>query len=124
MRLGRLSGLAAIGVALIATRATAADLIGEWSSIQMPPPVVLKPVTVDPKTTALLLFDFMKENCGARPRCVEAVPKLKSLDDKARAAKMMVAYTFPNNGEPIDPSRLWPDPNYNDKGGGNGGDDH
>ncbi len=46
----------------------------------------------------------MKENCGARPRCVEAVPKLKGLDDKARAAKMLVAYTFPGNGEVIDPS--------------------
>jgi len=104
MRLGKYLGLAAIGVALLASRAMAADLIGEWSSIQMPPPPILKPVTIDPKTTALLLFDFMKENCGARPRCVEAVPKLKALDDKARAAKMMVAYTFPNNGDPIDPS--------------------
>jgi nicotinamidase-related amidase len=96
-------GLAAMVAALIATRAMAADLISEWSTIQMPPAPALKQVTVDPKTTALLLFDFMKENCGARPRCVEAVPKLKALDDKARAAKMLVAYTFPNNGEPIDP---------------------
>ncbi|HWE73449.1 MAG TPA: isochorismatase family protein [Stellaceae bacterium] len=103
MRFGRVLGLAAMVAASIATRATAADLIGEWSTIQMPPAPELKQVTVDPKTTALLLFDFMKENCGARPRCVEAVPKLKALDDKARAAKMMVAYTFPNNGEPIDP---------------------
>ncbi len=103
MRLGKVLGLAAIAAALIVTRAMAADLIGEWSTIQMPAAPELKQVTVDPKTTALLLFDFMKENCGARPRCVEAVPKLKALDDKARAAKMMVAYTFPNNGEPIDP---------------------
>jgi nicotinamidase-related amidase len=104
MRITKVLGLAAMAAALIATRAMAADLIGEWGSIQMPPPPVLKPVAIDPKTTALLLFDFMKENCGARPRCVEAVPKLKALDDKARAAKMMVAYTFPNDGEPIDPS--------------------
>jgi nicotinamidase-related amidase len=103
MRLGKLLGLATLAAALIATRAMAADLIGEWKTIQMPPPPELKQVTVDPKTTALLLFDFMKENCGARPRCVEDVPKLKALDEKARAAKMLVAYTFPNNGEPIDP---------------------
>jgi nicotinamidase-related amidase len=101
---GKVLGLAAMAAALIATRAMAADLIGEWKTIQMPPPPELKQVTVDPKTTALLLFDFMKENCGARPRCVEAVPKLKALDDKARAAKMLVAYTFPNNGEVIDES--------------------
>src|ERR1700760_128531 len=104
MRLGKVLGLAAMAAALIATRAPAADLIGEWSTIQMPAAPELKQVTVDPKTTALLLFDFMKENCGARPRCVEDVPKLKALDDKARAAKMLVAYTFPNNGEVIDPS--------------------
>jgi nicotinamidase-related amidase len=104
MRIGKVLGLAAMAAALITTRAMAADLIGEWKTIEMPPPPELKQVTVDPKTTALLLFDFMKENCGARPRCVEAVPKLKALDDKARAANMMVAYTFPNNGDPIDPS--------------------
>jgi nicotinamidase-related amidase len=104
MRIGKVLGLAAMAAALITTRAMAADLIGEWKTIEMPPLPELKQVTVDPKTTALLLFDFMKENCGARPRCVEAVPKLKALDDKARAANMMVAYTFPNNGDPIDPS--------------------
>jgi nicotinamidase-related amidase len=93
----------ALVAAFLPVPAFAADLIGEWSSIQMPPPPELKPVTVDPKTTALLLFDFMKENCGARPRCVEAVPKLKAIDEKARAAGMLVAYTFPNNGEAIDP---------------------
>ncbi len=102
MRFRRMLGLAAIAAALIASRAMAADLIGEWKTIQMPPPPELKQVTVDPKTTALLLFDFMKENCGARPRCVEAVPKLKAIDEKARAAKMLVAYTFPGGGEVID----------------------
>jgi len=96
--------LVAACAALLASRAIAADLIGEWSSIQMPPPPELKQVTIDPKTTALFLFDFMKENCGARPRCVEAVPKLKAIMDKARAANMLVAYTFPGNGEVIDPS--------------------
>lgn len=104
MRLGKMICLAAIGTALLATRATAADLIGEWSTIQMPPPPTLKPVTIDPKTTALFLFDFMKENCGARPRCVDDVPKLKALHDKARAANMPIFYTFPGGGQPIDPS--------------------
>jgi len=72
--------------------------------IQLPPPPELKQVKIDPKTTALLLFDFMQENCGARPRCVEAVPKLKALMDKARAANLLVAYTFPGNGKVIDES--------------------
>ena len=47
-----------------ATPARATDVVAEWSTIQMPPPPTLKPVTVDPKSTALFLLDFMHENCG------------------------------------------------------------
>jgi nicotinamidase-related amidase len=82
--------------------ARAADVIAEWSTIQMPPAPTLKPVTVDPKTTALFLFDFMKENCGQRPRCAAAVPTLRGLHDRARAASMLVAYTLPGGGKIID----------------------
>src|ERR1700733_755784 len=82
--------------------AHAADVISEWSAIQMPPAPTLKAVTIDPKTTALFLFDFMTENCGQRPRCVEAVPTLKALHDQARAAGMLVAYTLPGGGKIID----------------------
>src|SRR5580700_4639475 len=82
--------------------ARAADVIDEWSTIQMPPAPTLKAVTVDPKTTALFLFDFMGENCGQRPRCVAAVPTLKALHDRARAADMLVAYTLPGGGKIID----------------------
>src|SRR5215469_7192215 len=84
--------------------ARAADVIAEWSTIQMPPAPTLKAVTVDPKSTALLLFDFMTSNCGERPRCVAAVPTLKALHDRARAANMLVAYTLPGGGKIIDPS--------------------
>jgi nicotinamidase-related amidase len=84
--------------------ARAADVIAEWSTIQMPPAPTLKAVTVDPKTTALFLFDFMTSNCGERPRCVAAVPTLKMLHDRARAAGMLVAYTLPGGGKIIDPS--------------------
>jgi nicotinamidase-related amidase len=82
--------------------ACATDVIAEWSTIQMPPPPILKPVTVDPKSTALFLLDFMTENCGQRPRCVAAVPTLKALHDRARAASMLVAYTLPGGGKIID----------------------
>jgi nicotinamidase-related amidase len=99
-------GAAAIAVAaaiFAAPTARAADLIADWPAIQMPPPPQLKPVTVDPKTTALLLFDFMNTNCNERPRCVEAVPKLKAIMDRARAAGMLVAYTLPGGGKIVDP---------------------
>src|ERR1700744_5674245 len=84
------------------TPAQAADVVAEWSTIQMPPPPTLKPVTVDPKSTALLLFDFMGKNRGKRPRCVAAVPTLKALHDRARAANMLVAYTLPGGVKIID----------------------
>jgi hypothetical protein len=96
-------GIAALGVAAAfgASPARAADVTTEWSSIQMPPPPQLKPATVDPKTTALLLFDFMDRNCNAkdRPRCLTVIPALKKLDDEARAAGMLVAYTLPGGGK-------------------------
>jgi nicotinamidase-related amidase len=100
-------GAAALTLAVAtygATSARAADVVSEWSTLQMPPPPTLKPATVDPRTTALFLFDFMNTNCGERPRCVEAVPKLKALHDRARAANMLVAYTLPGSGKIIDPS--------------------
>jgi hypothetical protein len=87
--ISRLLRLAAASMAVAALSdaaipARAADVIAEWSTIQMRPPPTLKPVTVDPKSTALFLFDFMTENCGQRPRYVEAVPTLKALHDRAR----------------------------------------
>ena len=98
---------AALAAALMpasAMPARASDVIAEWSAIQMPQAPTLKAVTVDPKTTALFLFDFMTNNCGERPRCVAAVPTLKDLHDRARAAGMLVAYTLPGGGKIIDPS--------------------
>ena len=64
----------------------AADIMAEWSSVTLPPPPELKPVTLDGKTTAFLVLDLMKENCGVRPRCPEMIPKVKALMDRARAA--------------------------------------
>jgi len=93
--------LAAAGYGAAPARAT--DVIADWPTIQMPPPPVLKPATIDPKTTALLLFDFMNTNCNERPRCVAAVPTLKTLMDRARAAGMLVAYTLPGGGKIVDP---------------------
>lgn len=99
-------GAAAIALAAAicaAPPARATDVIADWPTIQMPPAPTPKAVSVDPKSTALLLFDFMKTNCGERPRCVAAVPTLKTLHDRARAANMLVAYTLPGGGTIIDP---------------------
>jgi nicotinamidase-related amidase len=110
--MARISGWLTLGAASFALAsaivngaaapAHAADVVTDWPSIQMPPPPTLKPASVDPKTTALFLFDFMTTNCGERPRCVAAIPTLKALMERARAAGMLVAYT--GNGKIIDPS--------------------
>lgn len=88
-----------IGVAMIAgilasAPVLAASIIEEWDSVKAPPAPALKAVTVDPKTTALLMLDFMNQNCGKRPRCVESLPATKKLLDVARAAKAQVVYSF------------------------------
>jgi len=105
--------LAALGAVTVAP-ARAQTIIDEWASIKTPPPPALKPVTVDPKTTALLMLDFMNQNCGKRPSCVASIPAMKKLLEAARAAKALVVYSIiantttadvikdvaPVNGEP------------------------
>ena len=74
--------------------AQASDIIAEWASVKAPPPPAVKAVKVDPKTTALLMLDFLKQNCGVRPRCVATVPVAKKLLDEARAAHATVIYSY------------------------------
>ena len=91
------SRFTAAGGALLLTLVgspTIADVISDWSTAVAPQPPELKEVTVDPSTTALLLLDIMKGNCGARPRCVAAVPNIKRLHDQARAHNMVVWYSL------------------------------
>jgi nicotinamidase-related amidase len=84
--------------ASVATPALAGDIVADWATVKTPPAPELKPVTVDPKTTALLLLDFMKGNCGQRPRCLASVPNVKKILDAARAHNMFVAYNLIKNG--------------------------
>src|SRR5450631_3561123 len=74
--------------------APAMDITKEWATVKPPPVPELKPATVDPKTTALLILDLMKTNCGVRPRCASTVAPVKKLLDEARAHDMMVFYTL------------------------------
>jgi nicotinamidase-related amidase len=95
--------IAALAVAAaLALPAQAADIVDEWASMKAPPAPTLKPVTVDPKTTALLMLDFMNQNCGKRPRCVATIPAMKKLLGEARAAKATVVYSIIANSTPAD----------------------
>jgi nicotinamidase-related amidase len=101
-----ISGTFAVAL-LTASLSPAGDIIAEWATVKAPPVPELKPVTVDGKTTALLILDMMKSGCSARPRCVATVPNIKKLHDSARTAGAMVFYTLvgekPVPGEVIDP---------------------
>jgi nicotinamidase-related amidase len=88
------AALAAAALMGGAVSAPAGDIIADWASVKLPPAPALKPVTVDPKTTALLMLDFMNQNCGKRPACVASIPAVKKLLGAARAAKAAVVYSF------------------------------
>ena len=93
----RFLSLALIGGTLaLGMPAQAADVIDNWAQVQVPPAPKLENVTVDPKSTALLMLDFLKQNCAPNPACTGGLPGVKSLLDQARAKKMFVVYTkFP-----------------------------
>jgi nicotinamidase-related amidase len=96
--------LAALSAPLAVTPARAGDIVSEWLTVKPPPVPELKPVTVDAKTTALLILDLVKANCGVRPRCTAMVPNVTKLHDAARAANAMVFYTLvgPPGATPAD----------------------
>jgi len=92
-----IAALAAAVVTALALPAHAGNIIDEWASVKAPEAPTLKPVTVDPKTTALLLLDLIKPNCTNRPRCVASMPAMKKMLDEARAHHVLVVYSTANN---------------------------
>jgi nicotinamidase-related amidase len=84
--------------------AMAQDVIAEWNSVKTPPAPEVKDVTVDPKTTALLLLDFNKQTCNAerRPRCIASIPKMKKLLDYARSKGALIVYSLSAGAAPGD----------------------
>src|SRR5437763_12075392 len=91
---GKLTFASLAAVFAIYECAWANDITSEWATVKPPPAPQLKPVTVEPKTSALLVLDMMKGNCGVRPRCGATVPNIKKLIDAARTHDMMVAYNL------------------------------
>jgi nicotinamidase-related amidase len=86
----------------------AQTIIDEWQNIKAPPPPELKSVTLEPKTTALLVMDLIKQLCNEqnRPRCVASIPKVAKLLAAARDSGVTVVYTIvpsvgPNAPPPV-----------------------
>jgi len=50
---------AAAVLTALASPTHAANIVDEWANVKAPKAPELKAVTVDPKTTALLMLDFM-----------------------------------------------------------------
>jgi len=84
--------IAAALAALVPALSSAMTVVDEWPNVKAPPAPALKPVTVDPKTTALLMLDFVAPNCNPRPRCVASVPSAKKLLEEARSRGMTIAH--------------------------------
>ena len=92
-----LFALAALAAgALVQPVAAQQTIIDEWPAVKAPPAPALKEVTVDPKTTALLMLDFVKQTCNSerRPRCLATLPAAKQLLADARAKNMLVVHSI------------------------------
>jgi nicotinamidase-related amidase len=79
-------------------------IIDEWGTVQAPKPPELKPVTLDPQTTALLVLDFVKQTCNSerRPRCLDSIPKVEGLLKQARAKGVTVIHSITAAATPGD----------------------
>jgi nicotinamidase-related amidase len=91
--------IALAATVVYAAPSSAQTIIDEWQSVKAPPAPELKSVTLDPKTTALLVIDMIKQTCNEqrRPRCVAAIPRIEKLLAAARASGATVIYTlFPS----------------------------
>ncbi len=101
-------------IATSPSSALAQTIVDEWSGIKAPPAPELKRVTIDPKGSALLVLDIVRQTCPPRPRCVASVPKIQGLLSQARAKGVPVIYSLvggtaadifqevaPQGGEPI-----------------------
>jgi len=83
------------GFCLCAVPAQAQTIIDEWANAKLPPPPQLKPVTLVPKETALLVMDFTVQTCTPerRKRCADSVPKVKKFVEAARAKGALIIYS-------------------------------
>jgi nicotinamidase-related amidase len=97
-----LIALTALPAGLLIGAAGAQTIVDKWASVPQPPAPTLKPATIDPKTTALLMLDFMTQNCGKRPACIASLPAMKKLLAGARAAKVPVVYSIIANSTTAD----------------------
>jgi nicotinamidase-related amidase len=86
----------ALTVLLSISAVHAQTVVDAWDTVKAPPAPELKSVTLDPKSTAVLLLDFNKQTCSAaqRPRCIASIPKVAKLLAEARGKGVLVVYSL------------------------------
>ena len=76
-------------------------VIDAWDKVEAPAAPPIHAVSVDPKTSALMLLDFLGEVCTERrPRAAAALPKLQKFLQAARGRGMTVVHTTTRKGRP------------------------
>jgi nicotinamidase-related amidase len=82
----------------------AQNIVDEWQAVKAPSAPELKPVTIDPKETALLMLDFNKQTCNSerRPRCISSIPRVEKLLKFAREKGVFVVYSLSAGAAPAD----------------------
>lgn len=85
----------------IRARLTDQTIIDEWNTVSVPPAPELRLVTVDPRTSALLILDMETSICKS-PRCIASIPNIYNLLTKSRENGMLVVYSLIPAGDPQD----------------------
>jgi len=75
------------------TEAENQTIIDKWNTISPPSAPELKSVTVNPRTTALLILDIENSICNT-PSCIATIPNIYDLLTKVRQYGMLVAYSL------------------------------
>jgi nicotinamidase-related amidase len=85
----------ALAAAITPSMAKSQTIIDDWYQAKLPAPPQLKPVTLTPSETALLVMDFTVQTCTPekRKRCADSVPKVKKFVEEARAKGALVIYS-------------------------------
>jgi nicotinamidase-related amidase len=99
-----------LGLVLAPAGVCAQTIIDDWAKVKVPAAPELKPVTVTPAETALLVLDFngaqdpAKGPCNTvnKPRCIASLPVMQKMLADARAHGVAVVYSVSGNGAAAD----------------------
>lgn len=78
----------------------AGDIMEEWGSVIAPAAPKLADVEASADDTALLILDIEERTCNSerRPRCLDTLPAITDLMERARAAGIPILYSTTSKG--------------------------